>query len=432
MLTDYLANLRLIGRDARLLIAAQTIMAFGYVGMYSVLFNLYLLRLGYDPAAVGEINAIGRMGFALVGIPAGLLGVRFGPRPLLIAGEIIIVIGLGCAPMGEFLPELFQRTWLSLFYFLGFAGASLYFVNSTPYLMSVSGTRERSHVFSVIGTLMPLFAVAGSLAGGVLPGVTADLLGVTDAHPASYRYPLILAGVLFLLTLPLVMSTRYGASKSDEPAINPLANLSAAPWRPIVSMSLVMFLSSVGVGVTISFFNVYLDDGLSVTTAVIGTVTAATQLVASPASLLMPIVAARLGYARGFSWSRMIMALGLIPIALIPTLYAATAAMLIMASAAAISQQVFTLFSQSVVTDRWRSLMSGVTNTVMGAGWALTALAGGHVIKHWGYPTIFLIGSGATILTVVVFVAVARHLQEDDAQDPERLDTEQPVAGSAT
>ena len=31
MLTDYLANLRLIGRDAQLLIAAQTIMAFGYV-----------------------------------------------------------------------------------------------------------------------------------------------------------------------------------------------------------------------------------------------------------------------------------------------------------------------------------------------------------------------------------------------------------------
>ena len=99
MLTDYLANLRLIGRDARLLIAAQTFRAFGYVGMYSVLFNLYLLRLGYDPAAIGEINAIGRMGFALVGIPAGLLGVRFGPRPLLIVGEIIIVIGLMLGPL---------------------------------------------------------------------------------------------------------------------------------------------------------------------------------------------------------------------------------------------------------------------------------------------------------------------------------------------
>ena len=414
MLTDYLANLRLIGRDARLLIAAQTIMAFGYVGMYSVLFNLYLLRLGYAPAAVGEINAIGRMGFALVGIPAGLLGVRFGPRPLLIAGEIIIVIGLGCAPMGEFLPELFQRTWLSVFYFLGFAGAALYFVNSTPYLMSVSGRQERSHVFSVIGTLMPLFAVAGSLVGGLLPGLTADVLGVTDAHPAAYRYPLILAGVLFLLTLPLVMATRYGASRdSDEPVVNPLANLREAPWGPIASMSLVMFLSSVGIGVTIAFFNVYLDDGLNVATAVIGTVSAATQLIASPASLLLPIVAARLGYVRGFSWTRMIMALGLIPMALIPNLYAATAAMLIMASAAAISQQAFTLFSQSVVSDHWRSLMSGVTNTVMGAGWAMTALAGGHVITRWGYPTLFLIASGGTMITVLAFVTVARHLQED-------------------
>ena len=57
--------------------------------------------------------------------------------------------------------------------------------------------------------------------------------------------------------------------------------------------------------------------------------------------------------------------------------------------------------------------MSGVTNTVMGAGWAMTALAGGHVITRWGYPTLFLIASGGTMITVLAFVTVARHLQED-------------------
>ena len=56
MITDYLAKLRRIHRDARLMIAAQAIMGFSYVGVYSVLFNLYLLRLGYDPAGIGQIN----------------------------------------------------------------------------------------------------------------------------------------------------------------------------------------------------------------------------------------------------------------------------------------------------------------------------------------------------------------------------------------
>ncbi|MEC8933347.1 MAG: MFS transporter [Candidatus Latescibacterota bacterium] len=423
MLTDYLANLRLIGRDAQLLIAAQTIMAFGYVGMYSVLFNLYLLRLGYDPAAIGEINAIGRMGFALVGIPAGLLGVRFGSRPLLIVGEIIIVIGLAGAPLGEFLPLPIQRNWLSFFYFLGFAGASLYFVNSTPYLMSVSGTKERSHVFSVIGVLTPLFAVAGSFTGGLLPGVTAEYLGITDAHPASYRYPLILAGVLFVFTLPLVLATHYGRSRGDEPAVNPLCGMRQAPWGPIVSMSVVMFLTSVAVGVTLSFFNVYLDDGLGVATALIGTVTAATQLVAAPASALMPIIVARLGYAHGFTWTRLVMGIGLIPMALIPTLSAAAVSMLLIASASAISQQTFTIFSQSVVSERWRTLMSGVLNTTMGAAWAMTALVGGHIIERWGYGAVFLSGSVVTGLALIAFIAIAYHLQEHDPQHNEHLAT---------
>ena len=168
MFKDYLANLRRIGRDARLMIATQAIMGFGYVGLYAVLFNLYLLRLDYNPAYIGQVNAIGRLGFALVGVPAGLLGVRFGPRPLLIAGEWIIVIGLVGAPLGEFLPHAIQGPWISLFYFLGFAGASLFFVNATPFLMAVSGKQERSHVFAVLATVMPLAAFAGNLCGGLL------------------------------------------------------------------------------------------------------------------------------------------------------------------------------------------------------------------------------------------------------------------------
>ena len=67
-------------------------------------------------------NGLGRLGFALIGVPAGLLGVRFGPRPLLILGEVVIVIGLAGAPLGEFLPPAFQFVWLTFFFFLAGPG----------------------------------------------------------------------------------------------------------------------------------------------------------------------------------------------------------------------------------------------------------------------------------------------------------------------
>lgn len=414
MVANYLANLSRIGRDARLMIAAQAIMGFGYVGVYAVLFNLYLLRLGYDAAYIGQVNAIGRMGFALVGIPAGLLGVRFGPRPLLIAGECIIVVGLVGAPLGEFLPHAIQGPWISLFCFLGFAGASLFFVNSTPYLMSVSGQQERSHLFSVVGGLMPLASFGGSLVGGLLPALTCRLLDVTDADPAAYRYPLMLAGALFLLTLPLVMATRH-AERSAADNVNPLRSIRQAPLGIIAALGLVMFLSSFGMGATVSFFNLYLGDGLQVATTLIGTVTAVTQVVAAPASVLLPAVVARFGHIGGFVWGRALMAIAFVPLALFANLETAALSMLVVMSSSAITQQIFTIYSQLVVDTRWRTLMSGVLNTIMGFGWAVTALGGGLLIDHHGYDALFLAGAGSTVLTVLAFWIVARRLRVDDS-----------------
>lgn len=415
MVAGYLTNLRRIGRDARLMIAAQAIMGFAYVGVYAVLFNLYLLRLGYDAAYIGQVNAIGRMGFALIGVPAGLLGVRFGPRPLLIAGELIIVIGLVGAPLGELMPHAVQGPWISMFCFLGFAGASLFFVNSTPYLMSVSGQQERSHLFSVVGGLMPLASFGGSLVGGLLPALTCSLLGVTDDDPAAYRYPLMFAGALFLLTLPLVMATRHDDRSLTE-AVNPLRGLRQAPLGAIGALGLVMFLSSFGTGATVSFFNLYLGDGLGVATALIGTVTAVTQVVAAPASVLLPAVVARFGHVGGFQRGRMVMALAFVPLALLANLETAALSMLVVMSTSAISQQIFTIYSQLVVETRWRTLMSGALNTIMGLGWAITALGGGLLIEHQGYDALFLAGGLSTLLTVVTFSIVARRLRPNEAQ----------------
>jgi MFS family permease len=412
---NYWATLRLIGRDARLLIATQALMGFGYVGAYAVLFNLYLLRLGYDAAYIGQVNGIGRLGFALVGVPAGLLGVRYGPRPLLIAGELVIVVGLVGAPLCEFVPAAWQGAWVTLGCFLGFAGASLFFVNALPYLMSVSGERERSHVFSMMGMMMPLASFAGSLVGGFLPGLTCRLLDVTDADPAAYRWPLMAAGTLFLLTLPLVMATRPAAD-ADDRADHPLRGLPQAPVRTIAGMALVMLLVSVGFGIPVSFFNLYLDDGLGAATEVIGTITAATQIVAAPAMLLLPLVVARFGYRGGFAVSRAIMALAYLPVALIPTLRAATGWMLAVMSTSAISQQIFNIHSQSSVAPRWRTLMSGIVNTTMGVGWGATAFAGGLVIERWGYETLFLGGSAASALTVVLYLVVAPRIGVEDAR----------------
>lgn len=83
--------------------------------------------------------------------------------------------------------------------------------------------------------------------------------------------------------MPLVLATHHGTTqkRDAEDTSNPLQGMREAPLGTITSVAAVMFLASIGMGITMSFFNVYLDDGLGVATALIGTVTATTQLVSA-------------------------------------------------------------------------------------------------------------------------------------------------------
>ncbi|HSH79365.1 MAG TPA: hypothetical protein VLA19_12650 [Herpetosiphonaceae bacterium] len=43
-------------------------------GVYAVLLNLFLARLGYGPEVIGLVNAAGMVVFALASLPAGIVG----------------------------------------------------------------------------------------------------------------------------------------------------------------------------------------------------------------------------------------------------------------------------------------------------------------------------------------------------------------------
>ena len=98
--------------------------------------------------------------------------------------------------------------------------------------------------------------------------------------------------------------------------------------------------------------------------------------------------------------------------ALIPSLHVAALAMLLITAASSISQQILTIYSQSAIAPRWRTLMSGVVNTTMGCGWAITAWGGGLIIERYGYDKVFLTGAATTVISVAVFALVARRAPE--------------------
>jgi MFS family permease len=125
--TGYLHVLRRFSRDVCLYLITAALIGFTiFGGIYTVLLNLYLVRLGYGPSFVGLVNAAGPLAMAIFCLPAGAFGGRWGSRRAMIAGLSLSIPGFGLLPLAEYIPPLAQAGWLLTTYIsLFFIGAGL-------------------------------------------------------------------------------------------------------------------------------------------------------------------------------------------------------------------------------------------------------------------------------------------------------------------
>jgi len=406
MATTYLQALRRFSRDVRLYLITAALFGFTvFGGIYPVLFNLYLLRLGHGPEFIGLVNAAFLLAFGGFCLPAGVLGGRWGIRRMMIAGLCLAVAGHGLLPLAEFIPNTTQAGWILATYLLSGLGIALYIVNATPFLMGTTSSEERIHVFSVQAALWPLAGFAGSLVGGLLPRLFATVMDASLDNPAPYRYPLLIAAVALIPTVVAMLATREISPAHIEETV---AETGPAPYGLIALMALVVLLQSAGSGVARTFFNVYLDASLHVPTAQIGALSATGQLLAVPAALAAPLLMTRWGKSRTYVLGSLGMALGLLPLALIPHWGTAGLGFMGVMAPASIASPTITVYHQEIVSPGWRSAMSGATTMAGGLSWSAMALGGGYLITALGYRSLFLTGAGLTAAGALLFWAYFR------------------------
>lgn len=402
MVASYLDTVRRFNRNLRLYLFATALMGFTYDGgIYAVIFNLYLLRLGYGPEFVGQVNAAGMFAFAMSAFPAGALGDRFGNHRLLLAGLWTMFGGSLLLAAVESGPLPLQTSGLMVAYVLLNIGLSCYFVNSVPYLMNITGSGERTAAFSVQSALISLAAFAGSLLAGFLPGYFALLFDHSLDEPAPYRYPLWLASILFTAGIWAIAA---GRPTTDQPLHSPAvaveipAAAGRSVWGVIGLLTLIRLLLISGSAVAMIFFNVYMDAGLAVPTAQIGAAISIGRLSAVPAALLTPLLAARMGNGRVTVLASLGVVLCLLPLALAPVWYAATLGYIGAIAMSSVRYPAFMVYTMEIIPAHFRSVVAGASEMAAGLSFALLALAGGYIIVAGGYGPLFLTGATLNLL----------------------------------
>lgn len=414
MATKYLQQLRSFSRDVRLYLISLALANFAFLGIYGVLFNLYILRLGFGPEFIGLLQAASWLPMTIFCIPAGELGGRWGIRRAMIVGLILAVLGFGLLPLAEFTRTSLREGWLLATYSLTGIGAALYFVNAYPFLMGATSSEERGHVFSMQTALAAVAVFIGNLIGGLLPSLFATALAVSTEGSAPYRYPLLIASVFGVpAVLALLMTRDAGKVGTQQAAVEP----GPPPLGLITLLALFGLLRVVAQGAAGTFFNVYLDTVLGTSTSLIGALVAVGQVLGALAALVTPLLTARLGRYRTIVLGAVGASLAIVPLALIPHWSAAGLGLVGVITMTSMAYPVFSVYHQEIISPGRRAAMAGAVTTAQSLSWTAVAMVGGYTIKAVGYPALFLIGAGLTMAGALLFGAYFRVPRGEFARD---------------
>jgi len=403
----YLRTLRRSSRNVRLYLLTTTLQGFTmYGGINAVALNLFILRLGYGPEYVGILNGTSWLALALFSFPAGQLGRRIGSRRPMIFGQALTVGFLILLPLAEFMPLGWRLPWLITTNAMLSVGIAFVWVNSFPFLMGSTTVAERSHSFSAQFALSTLAAFAGAIVGGLLPGLWSRLLGVPLTRAIPYAFTLLVSGAMLAPSLAALIATREigDGHRQEERRLE-----GKAPLSLMGAMAAVALLASAGQWLGQTFFNVYMDDALGMPTSLIGTILAAGQLLAAPASLLAPLALSRLGAGRTTSLAQIATSLSLLPLIIAPGWASAGLGAVGLLATVALLNPVIGQYQQSLVAPSRRTQMSGIITTAVSVGAAGSALAGGYIIAGLGYRSLFLLAAALMAGGALLFWAWARH-----------------------
>ncbi len=397
---NYWLHIKLFDRNIRFFLLATAFHGFVFFGIYTLLLNLYLLRLGYGPEFIGLVNGIGPLMMALVSLPAGLLSRRWGSRRMMIMGYTVTAFSLGVLPLSGFLPDYTRDVWIVASYALSWVAGAFLVVNFSPYMMAWTGLKERNYAFAIQTAMFPVAGFLGSFLGGNLPSFFASLGGLTLESPIPYRNALLVAAAIDLCAAVAMWQTQESSeARLAQRSTN--GGSSSAPLRLIALFAFVSFLMVMGEWTMRVYFNVYLDSVLDVPTSLIGLL-AAGALFMGLLALFSPKAAELLGKKRLILCGYLGISLAFLPLIFIPHWLAVGLGYMAMIASLSLFNPTFGVFSQTLVEPQWRTMMSSSIAMSFGVAIALTSFGGGFIISSFGFQALFTVGAGVVLLAAII------------------------------
>jgi predicted MFS family arabinose efflux permease len=378
-----------LGRNYGLFLATAGLFDFGLF-IFFLLYNLYLLQIGFKESFVGLIASAMTAGGVAGSIPAALAIQRFGLR------RTLLVCFSLAAGVSALRACVISAPVLLALAFVGGAVTAVWAVAISPAVAQLTNDKNRPLGFSFVFSSGIAIGVLGGLAGGSLPGLLSRL-HAASAGIAAYRLSLLSGCAIVLLALwPLSRVVLGKAPPPERKLYRP---------NPVVTRFLVAIaVWSFGTGAFNPFFNVFFARR-HVPVDRIGFIFSTAQLTQVAAVLLAPLVFRKLGLMRGVSGMQFATALALVALgATAGPIWAGLAYAAYMAFQYMSEPGLYSFLMDAVPAGE-RSGASALNFLVASCAQAVAAACAGLVLDRLGYTPLLVAAAIICALAALLFRA---------------------------
>jgi MFS family permease len=375
---EYFSRLRAFTPNARLFLL--NVMIVGTVmGVFRLLFNFYILSLGFDEVLIGNMVTAGSLVALLAALPMGYLADMLGRKGSLLISSALLSASIIAMALWPREGMLYAMNILS-----GIA-QSLAGVTMSPFLMENSQESERTYLFSFAQGLTMTMASVGSWLGGHLPTWIGDLHQASATSSLAYGNSILLMGLTAGLgLLPLLLIKSPHIARSQRAVFAPLQFAAKQPTL-LAKLILPMLLTSIGAGLVMPFMNVFFRVVHHQPDPVIGGLFAWGSLAMAIGLLLAPPLAERMGKIQLVVISQALSIPFLILLGYSPIFWIGAATFYIRLTLMNMSSPVYQTFVMEHVEPSARATIASLSNMAWNFGWAFSPTISGWLQVRYGF-----------------------------------------------
>jgi len=392
---DYGNHLAAFRPNARLYLIYAIISGIA-MGIFRLLFNFYILSLGYDEKLVGNMVTVSSITALIFALPMGYLADILGRKISFLVSAVLICLAVGMMVIWPFPGMLYAMNMLS-----GIA-QSLAAVTISPFLMENSGEHERTYLFSMTSGLQMVSASVGSWIGGYLPTWMAGRLNVEPVSSQAYAGAILVVAITLAIgIIPLLLIRMPHIEHVERTVFAPISFATKNP-KKLTKLILPMLITSIGAGLIMPFMNVFFRVQYNQPDQVIGVLFAWGSLAMGLGLLAAPPLAERFGKIQIVVITQGLSIPFLILLGFAPLFWISALAYYIRVALMNMSGPIYQTFVMEQVDPSARATVASLVSMSWNFGWVISPTISGILQVRYGFGPPFI---GTIILyTIAVFL----------------------------